>query len=592
MPVAHRLDLSCFWPAGRTAVGTAGTITVLAVLHGGYAPETWGWASLLAIAVGVVSLVRSRSHELRGLALGSLVALAGVVVLGALTVARPGQAGRGMLEVERGILYVAVLWAALLAIRRLGVSAAIAGTLVGLVLVCLIGLTETLVRPDDVPDRFEGRLLAQPLGYANAMGILAAMGIPLALGCAAHASARAARALTAAALVPLAVTLALTESRGAMAALLVAAVVMLSCDRHRGRLVITTLVVLPLPLLICALVSQFRVTSGSAGLTEVSADGHRLGVAIAAMTVGAAGLAFAVLRSRVQADGGVTRIAVFVATMVLAVALVGGLVSAGSFGDRAAYWRVAWADARAHPVAGSGAGSFRVAWLRERDVPRAALDAHNLYLETLAELGPLGLALLLAFFACPLVAGFLARSRPLMPAVLAAFASFAAHVALDWDWELPAVVVPALILAAIMLAARGTSETRGMIGRGALAMWSVGAFSVSVVAVIGLGGNHFLAAGIESARSGDAAGAAVLATRASTWAPWSADPLLLLGDVELAQGDIDVARVSYERAARRDKDDWRAWYALARIGDRAERDRALARLADLDPLIAWRASSP
>ena len=66
---------------------------------------------------------------------------------------------------------------------------------------------------------------------------------------------------------------------------------------------------------------------------------------------------------------------------------------------RAAAWRVAWDAARSRPVVGIGAGGFEQRWLAARRQPFAFRDAHNLYLEMLAELGAVGLALLLAAFA-------------------------------------------------------------------------------------------------------------------------------------------------------------------------------------------------
>ena len=63
------------------------------------------------------------------------------------------------------------------------------------------------------------------------------------------------------------------------------------------------------------------------------------------------------------------------------------------------------------------------------------LDAHSLYLETLAELGLVGLALLVLALAPPLVAGF----RGVEAAATGGYVAFLIHAGLDWDWELPAV---------------------------------------------------------------------------------------------------------------------------------------------------------
>ena len=64
-----------------------------------------------------------------------------------------------------------------------------------------------------------------------------------------------------------------------------------------------------------------------------------------------------------------------------------------AMGDRPSYWRVALEDAGMHPLLGSGAGSFDDVWLTHRPIAVNVRDAHSLYLEVLAELGPVGLAL-------------------------------------------------------------------------------------------------------------------------------------------------------------------------------------------------------
>ena len=58
---------------------------------------------------------------------------------------------------------------------------------------------------------------------------------------------------------------------------------------------------------------------------------------------------------------------------------------------RAQLWHVAWRDARAHPWLGSGPGTYEQEWDRHRSLSINARDAHNLYLEQLAEVGPFGL---------------------------------------------------------------------------------------------------------------------------------------------------------------------------------------------------------
>ena len=75
---------------------------------------------------------------------------------------------------------------------------------------------------------------------------------------------------------------------------------------------------------------------------------------------------------------------------------------------------MAAADVSDHPLLGSGAGSFDDYWLEHRSFPAYVRDAHNLYLETAAELGIVGLALLPMALGTPLVAAVRGRDRRLV----------------------------------------------------------------------------------------------------------------------------------------------------------------------------------
>ena len=120
------------------------------------------------------------------------------------------------------------------------------------------------------------------------------------------------------------------------------------------------------------------------------------------------------------------------------------------------YWKVAASSFADHPLWGTGSGGFLVEWRRERPAGSApAADAHSLYLETAAELGLVGLALLALFIGGVAATGVrVMRHDPALAAgPLAALAVWALHAGLDWDWEMPAVTLVALPLAALLLAA-------------------------------------------------------------------------------------------------------------------------------------------
>ena len=99
---------------------------------------------------------------------------------------------------------------------------------------------------------------------------------------------------------------------------------------------------------------------------------------------------------------------------------------------RSEIWRVAWHDLRAHPVLGSGDGSFAQLWLTARTDDLPAVAAHSLYLETAAELGIVGLLCLITFLVLPLIAAGLVRDAPMAPALAGAFAGALVQQAFDW----------------------------------------------------------------------------------------------------------------------------------------------------------------
>ncbi len=437
----------------------------LGVMDGGYFPSQWGLATLGFALVGVTVLVVADppSPGRRELVfVGGLALVAGWAAVSALWSA---GAGAPVLEAERGILYVTAAAAALLLLGLPGaVAGLLGGVVAGAVALSLYGLATRLF-PGHVGGAYEpaGYQLDEPIGYANALAIVVVVGILLSVGFAAHGSVPV-RSASAISLVVLLPTLYFTVSRGAIGALVAGLIVQTLIDPGRRRL-LTVSVPLAAPAALAVLVlARFpALTTDGAELEAAQHDGSRFALCLVVLGIVAAGAAILVERgdSRSRAwtrTSGRVLAAVALVTAVVALPLGAiaasrsdGLVSLAGNG-RGEWWRVATTMVADEPLLGTGAGSFEARFVREGSVGLPARDAHNLYLETLAELGPVGLALLLATLAVPLTAIPQSRSSPIGPAAAAAFVAFLLQAALDWNWEIPVATVPALFCAAALLA--------------------------------------------------------------------------------------------------------------------------------------------
>jgi O-antigen ligase len=144
--------------------------------------------------------------------------------------------------------------------------------------------------------------------------------------------------------------------------------------------------------------------------------------------------------------------------------------------NRYAYWNVALRAFADQPLRGVGAQGWAVYWLRYRTFNDFARDAHSLELQTLAELGLIGAALLLTFFGgVALAARDAWRTAPDQAiGPIAACVVYVAHSPLDWDWQMPAVTLIALVLAGLLLAIGDGAEDRTAPARPTPARTAVG----------------------------------------------------------------------------------------------------------------------
>ncbi|MGH2920974.1 MAG: O-antigen ligase family protein, partial [Gaiellaceae bacterium] len=248
---------------------------------------------------------------------------------------------------------------------------------------------------------------------------------------------------------------------------------------------------------------------------------------------------------------------------------------------RVELWEAALDQYEDHRVLGSGPGTYEQYWNEHRPFWHIVRDAHNLYLEVLAELGPVGLLLLVIALGLPIAAALHARGQPLVPAAGGAFVVFVVHAAVDWDWELPAVTIAGLACAIAVTAAAAKGDPGPL---GPRVRWSaVGvALALAAVSFVGLVGASALSASEEAADKGRWEEAKKEARKAARWWRWSPEPWTRLGEAQLGTGDSEGAAESFRRAVSKDRDDWALWYDLYLVTEGRESSRALAEAARLN----------
>ena len=598
---------------------TAGlVIGGLSFANGGYFPVSWGWSALGLLWLAAIALTLGLAIEAGGLDLVFLGALTGLTAWTFLSALWTSTVPETVLEGERILLYLSAAFAGLLLLRRASVSALLVGVVAAITAVSTYALVTRLF-----PDRFgvfdpiSGYRLSDPVGYWNAFGILAAMGTLIALGLAAR-SGPAARCFAAGSGVLLLLTVYFTYSRGGWIAFFVGLAVAIAVDRRRLQLITTTLVLAPWPALAIWVASTSpALTHQGAGLAAASRDGHGLAVITIGLVVAAALAVLALdwAETAISIPPGLRRAYAGTLVFVLAAFLI---VVFGRYGfpptlarktydafnapapavatdlnsrlfslsgnGRTEQFHTAWQQVTDHPVLGGGAGSYGEYWFQHRRVPATVHDAHTLYLETLAELGPIGLAMLALALAVPLAAIRRARSSPLAAVAAGAYVAYLAHAFVDWDWEMPAVTLTALACGLALLAlARGQRPARLL--RPKVRMTALGGTAVLVaIVLLGLLGNSAISASSKSAEAGHFARAESQARRAMNFAPWSAEPWRRLGEAQVLAGKSAAARASFRKAITKDRRDWTLWFELAQASRGRERALALHQASRLNPL--------
>ncbi|HEU4655903.1 MAG TPA: O-antigen ligase family protein [Capillimicrobium sp.] len=615
LPRARRLALSRPSAAVWTALGVAALLTAVAfAANGGLRlGETTTVEMALLLGSGVAGagalLATPDRGPWWGIGAAALFLLfAGWTVLSITWAVNPSDA---WIESNRTLTYVAVFAAALAFVRVAPRQweAVLAGIVIAAVAICGWAVLTKVFPGTLSSDELYARLRA-PFGYWNATGLIAAMGIPACvwLGARRH-GAGPASALAFPALGLLLVAQLLAYSRGTLVALGVGlafwfAVVPL---RLRGAAVLLGAAAGAVPVALWAFARE-GLTTDRLPTDLRGPAGHGLGVLVALMLIALLCLGLFVtfrearfpLRPVARRRIGTTLLVVLA---LVPVVFAGYLATTdrGLFGSishgwttltdpsaatppndpsrltaigsvRSRYWNEALKTFRDNPWVGVGAEGYATVRPFYRQDTLEVRHAHGYVVQTLADLGLVGLALALAFTAAWIAAAArtIGRRRRLPPeladsaerigllTMAAIVVVFGVHSFIDWTWYVPGCMLVALLCAG-WVAGRGPLRDR-----------------IAEVSPPLRGPRMWLRSPAPPA----AAVVCLAAALAVTWAVWQPLRSLRASDAALAsleRGDVDAALSEAREAQRRNP------LALEPLSVLAA---AQARAGDLDGALA------
>jgi hypothetical protein len=547
------------------------------------------------------------------------------------------SAERAFFEADRVFLYTGVLLVPVLLARPGDAGRWADGMLLAIAVVSALALAQRLfpgLLPEgDVAELLPNasRRLSYPLGYWNGLAIFAALGFPLLLRAAVKTESPLWRALALAPAPVLAGTIYVTSSRGGVAVALVASAAFLVLS-GRVRAIVAAVVAGAVSLGAVAVLSARSVLvdgpfdSGAAhdagieaalligGLCVLGAVVYALAASfvpsrLAVPRIAWALVAVALVAGAVAADPG-KRIDTFKAPPgpqeAPGATRVGAHLTTAEGSGRWQFWSAAADQWRDHPLAGDGAGSFEPYWAQHGTLDWFVRNAHSLWLETLGELGVIGLLLIASFFVVGILAG-VGRlragggdERVTVAALVAVVVGFAFGAAIDWTWQLPAIAALALLSLGLLTGpatARGATTARGeapshpvSVSFGVRALAILAAWIVICAQAIPFLATQEINTSQRKAARGDREEALDHAQQAEKIQPWAASPRLQLALVREELGQVGAARRDIAAAIERDRSDWRLRLVASRLavkdGDVAAGRRELARARSLNPRSA------
>ena len=245
-----------------------------------------------------------------------------------------------------------------------------------------------------------------------------------------------------------------------------------------------------------------------------------------------------------------------------------GRVSSFSSNHRWAWWKESWRSFEEHPLGGTGAGSFV---LVHRPLRTTSLDVttepHNVPLQFLGETGIVGFLLLLGAAGAAFV-GIRATLRRLEEhdragalALALGVVAFALWSIVDFDWDFVSVTAPAFLLVGVLLGAGRTARPGPR-----RSLWAGGAVLVALAVVMSLLSpwlsQQRLDASLTAFQDRNVGASIAAARDAHSLDPLALEPLLVWAATEGARRDIPAAKRIYEQAVDLQPKNAEAWYDL------------------------------
>ena len=629
-------------PDALTAVGLAAALALLAFTTTGgteLAPNTW--AEIGLVLIGVCALVAITQRPIAGARNGlpTLVAFGTFAALTVLSITWSVVPDQSWLEANRMLAYLAALGAAIALVRVQpacwrGVIAAIALFAVGLSAWALLGKVFPAALD---PGALFGSLQA-PFAYRNAVGLVAAMGLPPLVWAGARRDGGPwSRALSVPAIAILLTALVLAYSRSALLAAALGLALWFAATplRLRGA---ATLALGALagagPTLFALHTHALTHDRIALGPRVDAGDGFGIVLALALVVFTGVGLAGAYATDRVALSERTRRQVGIALLVVLALVPLGGLVGAaassrgltgqishawssltntnGSVSDapgrlvqlgntRALYWSEGITLGEHHPLVGAGAGGYATARTRYTTNRGIVAHAHSFPIETFADLGAVGLLVSLVLFLvwgrealrCLKPGALPPAERTGLLTLASVVVVFGVHSSIDWTWEIPGTAIPALLCAGWL-----AGRTSGRPARRASSASRVPALAVLLVVTLLAGwaiwqplrASDAVAAAENALVAGHGGQALTLARTAIARDPLAPQPLWTESDVLAAIGDPAAARSALRRAVELQPQNPATWRILGEFELAHHQPQAalaaLTRSRQLDPTSA------